>query len=184
MQSVSGESSFVGAIPHMRYKCQTHFFLKTLWLGNWHFFLLGQKKIYVCLRSPDPPYFFESIQLNIKWNFVPKIFFFFPVSCFKRRNNWNPTRLIQQFCSVMQFQNFIMVLCCMRVAIWSGFNCRFVLQSCAAIVQFRRQVINALVKYSFKMHNSQNDGLPEISKMKYRNRKRLFPVLPIIKKNN
>ena len=96
----------------------------------------------------------ESIQLDIKWNFVPKIFFFFPVSCFKRRNNWNPTRLIQQFCSVMQFQNFIMVLCCMRVAIWSGFNCRFVLQSCAAIVQFRRQVINALVKYSFKMHNS------------------------------
>ena len=30
----------------------------------------------------------------------------------------------------------------------------------------------------------QNDGLPEISKMKYRNRipERLFPVLPIVKK--
>lgn len=86
----------------------------------------------------------------LSWMF----FSFFPVSCFKRRNNWNPTRLIQQFCSVTQFQNFIMVLCCMRVAIWSGFNCRIVLQSCAAIVQFCRQVINALVKYSFKMHNS------------------------------
>jgi hypothetical protein len=29
---------------------------------------------------------------------------------------------------------------------------------------------------------STNDGLPEISKMKYRNRERLFPVLPIVKK--
>jgi TATA-binding protein-associated factor Taf7 len=29
---------------------------------------------------------------------------------------------------------------------------------------------------------STNDGLPEISKMKYRNRERLFPVLPKVKK--